>query len=118
MENIYKQLGDYYFRRAYRMTYDTFCKLNNLLQGTIARLAKKPGSNPAINRNAPNGRIDPAIRLGIAIRYFAGASVYDIMTTFGIWTSGRIQEHMVGHRSNQQVRLSGYKVPKGTQQAV
>jgi hypothetical protein len=84
MENIYEQLGDYYFRHAYRMTYDTFCKLNNLLQGTIARLAKKPGSNPAINRNAPNGRIDPAIRLGVAIRYFAGGSVYDIMTTFGI----------------------------------
>jgi hypothetical protein len=84
MRQIYEQLGDNYFRRVYRMDYCTFCQLSNMLQAQIVSLARKPGSNPEIVRSGPNGRIQPSVRLGIALRFFAGGSNYDIMTTFGV----------------------------------
>jgi hypothetical protein len=84
MRQIFDQLGDNYFRRAYRMDYPTFRQLSNMLHPQIVTLARKPGSNPDIVRSGPNGRIQPSVRLGIALRFFAGGSNYDIMTTFGV----------------------------------
>jgi hypothetical protein len=84
MRQIFEQLGDNYFRRAYRMDYSTFCELSKTLQAQIVRLARKPGSNPEIVWSGPNGWIQLSVRLGIALRFFAGGSNYDIMTTFGV----------------------------------
>ena len=41
-------------------------------------------------RYVPNGRISPDVRLACAIRWFAGGSAYDIMTTYGIGHSDTI----------------------------
>lgn len=66
------------------MSYETFCKLAELLQPSIVNQARRAGANPDVARSGPNGRIQPAVRLGVALRFFASGSVYDIMTTFGI----------------------------------
>lgn len=84
MQAIYEELGPRYFRQAYRMKFSSFVKLSNLLGPTIIRLARKEGADPTIIRSARNGRIHHSLRLGCALRFFAGASVYDLMTTFGI----------------------------------
>jgi DDE superfamily endonuclease len=84
MREIFNELGAAYFKRAYRMSYETFCKLSNKLSAAIARFARKRGSSPMIYRRGPNGTITPSVRLGCALRYFAGGSPYDIMTSMGI----------------------------------
>jgi DDE superfamily endonuclease len=84
MHEIYNELGPAYFKRAYRMSYETFCKLSNKLHAAIANFARKPGSSPLFSRRGPNGLITPSVRLGCALRYFAGGSPYDIMTSMGI----------------------------------
>jgi hypothetical protein len=82
VEDIYRQLGDVYFRRAYRMKYTTFRRLaNDLRQSILDVSGQKDGGQ---SRCVPNGRISPDVRLACAIRWFAGGSPYDIMTTFGI----------------------------------
>ena len=79
VEDIYKEMGDIYFRRAYRMTYCTFQALASMLRPyIIAASGKKQGSRTYI----PNGPICTDVRLACAIRWFAGGSIYDIMTTF------------------------------------
>jgi DDE superfamily endonuclease len=84
MLEIYLELGAAYFKRAYRMSFETFSKLSNLLGYAIHRISRKEGSDPSVIRTGPNGRITPSVRLGCALRYFAGGSVYDIMTSMGI----------------------------------
>jgi hypothetical protein len=84
MHGIYEQLGPAYFRRAFHMKYESFCKLNNILSSYIIKLARKRGAKPNLMGQGPNGRIAPSIRLGCALRYFAGGSVYDIMIAMGI----------------------------------
>ena len=84
MLEIYNELGPAYFKRAYRMSYETFCKLSNKLSAAIAKFARKRGSSPLNPRRGPNGNITPSARLGCALRYFAGGSPYDIMTSMGI----------------------------------
>ena len=86
-------MGPRIFRRAFRMTLDGFWRLHSILL---------PHIRTAINRNRdyqrkggrdggnytlppiPNGPISPSIRLGAALRYFAGGSAYDIVCVFGI----------------------------------
>ena len=81
VHNIYNELGAIYFRRAYRMSYKTFRDLALLLgPGIILASGKKQDSK----NNLPNGPILPEVRLACALRWFAGGSVYDIMTTYGI----------------------------------
>jgi DDE superfamily endonuclease len=81
VEDVYKELGDVYFRRAYRMKYCTFQRLASMLRAyIIAASGKKQGSRNYI----PNGPISTDVRLACALRWFAGGSVYDIMTTYGI----------------------------------
>ena len=63
------------------MSYDTFKRLATLLcPGIILASGKKHGSRNHLH----NGPILPEVRLACALRWFAGGSVYDIMTTFGI----------------------------------
>jgi hypothetical protein len=78
---IYKELGDIYFRRAYRMSYCTFKQLASMLSPLITAYS---GIKIDSTNNVPNGRITPEVRLACALRWFSGGSVYDIMTTYGI----------------------------------
>jgi DDE superfamily endonuclease len=86
MLEICKQLGPAYFKWSYRMSYESFCKLSNLLSYAINRMSRKKrdGSDPTFVRTGPNGAIPPSVQLGIALRYCAGGSSYDIMTSLGV----------------------------------
>ena len=82
-KDIVDQLGPKMFRRSYRMPIDTFNKLHHILQPQLHNyfFPKNGGSrNPVENSYL----IDTKIRLSIAIRYFAGASAYDLMLTHGV----------------------------------
>lgn len=82
VEDIYNELGHIYFRRAYRMKYSTFkCLAEELGPYIIRASGQKDGVRPG---SPPNGHISSDVRLACAIRWFAGASAYDLMTTFGI----------------------------------
>lgn len=76
---IYNQLGPAYFRRAYRMTYESFSKLVDKLVPFL------PQSEIRMAR--VNGYICNTVRVAVALRYFAGGSPYDIATTYGISVS-------------------------------
>jgi hypothetical protein len=85
--DIYRCLGPGYFRRAYRMSYETFWKLHAILEPQI--LASNASSTMRPKSSCPpppiaNGKILTSVRLACALRYFAGASPYDLMTSFGI----------------------------------
>ncbi len=69
VRNVYKELGNVYFRRAYRMTYRTFKRLAALLcPGIIAASGYK-----GTPRHTPNGPISPDVRLAsCASRWFVG----------------------------------------------
>lgn len=64
------------------MSYSTFCQLLSQLQDLIMQ-EKKTWTQPG-NRYVPNGPITPGIRLAAALRYFAGGSPLDIMTSLAI----------------------------------
>jgi hypothetical protein len=87
MHSIFDQMGERCFRRAYRMTFVTFWDLFDILQPNIIEFSKKHRSSRSNWRTGPNGKIPPSVRLGCAIRYFAGGSPYDIMTAMGIGRS-------------------------------
>lgn len=80
IESIYHELGDAFFRRAYRMEYVDFKKLCQLLNPYLNSITKSNGSREW----GPNGRIQNQVRVACAIRYFAGGSMYDIMALFGL----------------------------------
>ena len=84
METIFQSLGPEYFRRSFRMRYEAFCKLAGKLEPKIRELSAKEGSDPAFVKRAPNGVIEPSVRLGCFLRHAAGGHVYDIMLAFGI----------------------------------
>ena len=63
------------------MTYRSFKRLAALLCPLINASCR---SNNGMPRNCPNGLISPDVRLACAIRWFAGGSTYDIMTTYGL----------------------------------
>ncbi len=81
VEDIYKQLAKVYFRRAYRMKYRTFKRLAHALRPYIIAASGQKGGPPGSIRNGP---ISSDVRLACAIRWFAGGSVYDLMSTYGI----------------------------------
>jgi hypothetical protein len=92
VEEIFDCLGPIYFRRAYRMSYESFWRLHSLLEAKIDDVAAKirgysPREAHGENWSAPpihNGPISSSARLGIALRYFAGGSAYDVMAKFGV----------------------------------
>ena len=86
VRDIFKQVGPLFFRRAYRMKYGSFCKIARKLHNHIM-LASRKNCSPNTRKNyrhVPNGPITTSVRLACALRYFAGASAYDIMTTYQI----------------------------------
>ena len=86
VQDVYKELGGVYFWRAYRMKYNTFKRLANVLRPHVIAASGKKGTTKLI----PNGPIAPDVRLACAICWFAGGSAYDIMTTYGIGHTGTI----------------------------
>ena len=62
------------------MRYRSFKHLAGLLRPFINAASGIKGKS----RYCPNGPISPDVRLACAIRWFAGGSTYDIMTTYGI----------------------------------
>ena len=100
---IYDCLGGYYFRRAYRMTFQSFCKLHEKIKEGIEAahkemLKKRRRQQLKLRRNKhgdgrgskpnlpplPNGTIHTSVRHACALRYFAGGSPVDIMVRYGI----------------------------------
>ena len=62
------------------MTFDTFTRLATVLRPYIIAASGQSASKYFV----PNGPISPDVRLACAIRWFAGGSLYNIMTTYGI----------------------------------
>jgi hypothetical protein len=105
VREVYTCLGAKYFRRAYRMTYRSFLTLHQQLKYGIEaahreHMEKMKRQRRALRRRSigsgrrrlnnpppppiPNGRISTDVRLGCALRYFAGGSPYDIMSKYGV----------------------------------
>ena len=93
VEEIYTGMGPYYFRRAYRMKYESFWILHEHLEMGIevARLESKEYKNRGgrdggmyVLPPVPNGPISTSVRLACALWYFAGGSSFDIMSKYGI----------------------------------
>ena len=66
------------------MKYETFLELASELGPYIERAIRCRAGNRAPNYIPANDRILPDVRLACAIRWVAGGSVYDIMTTYGV----------------------------------
>ena len=93
VREIYSVLGADYFRRAYRMSYESFWQLHsklatriNAARLTARRYVPKGRRKGGRYRSPPirNGRISTSVRLACALRVFAGGSVYDLMSNYGI----------------------------------
>ena len=80
--DIFCELGRIYFRRAYRMTIESFWKLYRLVSDSIKVSMKSSTKNR--KRYVPNGPVHPSVVLACGLRLFAGGSKYDLATTFGI----------------------------------
>jgi hypothetical protein len=67
------------------MKYNTFKRLASMLHPLIIAASGKSEEVSSQNyRYIPNGPISTDVRLACALRWFAGGSIYDIMTTYGI----------------------------------
>ena len=62
------QLGDPYFRRAYRMSYNSFCHLAALLSKGIMVASGQNQESSSELHHVHNGRIMPEVRLASAIK--------------------------------------------------
>jgi hypothetical protein len=88
IQEVYNTLGPPVFRRAFRITLDSFWRLHEILLPHICTALSNnhdyevKGGREGGNYSLPpirNGPISPSARLGAAIRYFAGGSPYDIL---------------------------------------
>ena len=77
VESMFAELG-WHARKARRVSLDTFLILNETLQG---RLEEEFNVQKRTRGGCPNGEIPTKLRLSAAIRYFAGASIYNIILT-------------------------------------
>jgi hypothetical protein len=93
VHDVYRCLGSSYFRQEYRMSYGSFWKLHKKLATGInhARLELRryvpSGMRRGGNFKLPpirNGRITTSVHLACVLRYFAGGSTYDLVSTYGI----------------------------------
>ena len=85
VKSIFRELGPYNTRRAYRMKEATFWELHRRLYKKMKYNARPPSSSKKKCKNgARNGLITSPTRLSCAIRYFAGGSPYDIAIAHGV----------------------------------
>ena len=78
INDLHREYGETYFKRAFRMTHPVFEKLFKMLEPSLVAVMNKTGPQ------AVNGSIPLESRLGAALRYFAGGAAYDIAVIFGI----------------------------------
>ena len=84
IQSLYQEYGGM-FSRAYRMDYDVFMSLHELLKPGIDKYVRK--NNNSNNEECfyrHNGAIRSEIHLAAALRYFAGGSYLDITISHGI----------------------------------
>ena len=105
VESIRDEIGDVLFRRSYRMSFGSFQKLHRLLrpalisihreimEATSSRRRERRQMRTTRSRGrlrthwkrfVHNGSIDTSVRLAIALRFFAGGSMYDMAPLFGV----------------------------------
>ena len=84
VHSVYTQFGPELFRRAYRMDYQSFKKLARLLHAGICEALGQTRLRRPNYRHVPNGPISTSVRLACSLRFFAGGSPYDIMSTYQI----------------------------------
>ena len=84
VSDIFRQCGPVLFRRAYRMSYELFCKLSKMLHKNMLLAMERDPTGEKNFHYIPNGPISMSVRLACALRYFAGGSPLDLMTTFQI----------------------------------
>ena len=121
VQDQYRNMGPKYFRRAYRMEYESFWRLHDLLEEGIerARLNQR-GYEVKGGREGgtylpppiPNGRIDSFVRLACALRYFVGGSPYDIMGKYGISYSEVLQSVWYVVDAVNKLRVFDIKYPE------
>ena len=76
IDDVYQLLGEYFFRRSYRMTFESF---NILVAKITPMMAQRKWKYASVN-----GPIQIALRVACLIRYLAGGSPYDVALIFGI----------------------------------
>ena len=93
VSEVFDVMGARIFRRAFRMSFDGFWRLHSIL---LPHISSAIDESSAYERKGgrdggrfllppiPNGPITTSVRLGAALRYFAGGSPYDIVSMFGI----------------------------------
>ena len=81
-----QSLSDYVFRHMFRMTKANFNRLHTLLEPALNKAFFPKGGG---KRDPSKSRylVDTKIRLGVAIRFFAGGSPYDLMQVYDILIS-------------------------------
>ena len=104
VESIRDEMGDYLFKRVYMMSYTSFKELHCLLEPLLISVHKevmdafsarrrqrqrrtlrtRRMSSQRWKRYVPNGAIHTTVRLAIALRFFAGGSIYDIAPLYGV----------------------------------
>ena len=84
VKDVFKPLGNYNFRRAYRMSKGSFYKLHSILKPLhTSFFFPKGGGNRKPSKKSYI--IDTDMRLGMALRYFAGCSPLDIIEPSGLF---------------------------------
>ncbi len=77
---VYRELGRTYFRRSFRMSFETFSNLFKVIKVDLIRVVNARSDG----KSSPNGKITLTVRLACGIRFFAGGDAYDIACMFGI----------------------------------
>ena len=80
LDDMWEELGSY-GRKAYRMSRESFMTLHENL---CPSLEEQFDDGSHGRQGPPNGFISTKLRLSAAIRFFAGATVYDSVFTHGI----------------------------------
>jgi hypothetical protein len=108
IESVYHEIGNELFCRAYRMTSPAFLELHRLLEPEILRIHKEYHEARRIRRKETrgdtkridvktwkgfvrNGLISTSTCLAIALRYFAGGSLYDLAPLLGVGRSSALR---------------------------
>jgi hypothetical protein len=80
VEEMFSQLGGY-AKQAWKSDLDRFNEMHNTLQ---PYLEQEFGEGERSRGATVNGEVSTKLRLSAAIRYYCGASVYDLMLTHGL----------------------------------
>jgi hypothetical protein len=96
VEQIHREMGPVYFRKAFRMTYESFCNLHDQLQGRIIHLRATRNTVPesvsssttttttTSTTTPPDESTPTKICLAIALRCLAGGEPCDLMSIYAL----------------------------------